>query len=128
MKRTILFLSVVIAIIFFSCNSVGKKHNDLIGKWQNTKADTVNYFLKISEDYAWEYYKNDELLEEGTFEVNENIFIMKHAVPAHSHSHEGNDRSHAHTEDHRYEFKLNDDKSELSFMSEGKTSVFKRIK
>lgn len=129
MKRTVLFLSVVlISIAFFSCNSGSKMQNDLIGKWQNTKTDTIDYILEIGENHVWKYYKNDELLEEGTFEINENMFIMKHVVPEHDHSHEGDDHSHAHPEDHKYEFKLNEDKSELSFVSEGKTSVFKRIK
>ncbi len=129
MRRTVLFLFVVlISIAFFSCNSGSKKQNDLTGKWQNTKTDTIDYILEIGENHVWKYYKNDELLEKGTFEINENMFIMKHVVPEHDHSHEGGDHSHAHPEDHRYEFKLNENKSELNFMSEGKTSVFKRIK
>ena len=127
MKKIFLFLSVIlISVIIFSCNSECKKHEDIIGKWQRADVDTISYVLEITENHEWKYYKNEELLEEGPFAVEENIFIMKHA--AEEHDHEGDDHDHAHAEDHKYEFSLNEDKTELSFSNEGKTTVFKKIK
>ncbi|MCK5028838.1 MAG: hypothetical protein KAR57_04335, partial [Bacteroidales bacterium] len=95
-----------------------------IGKWQRADVDTISYVLEITENHEWKYYKNEELLEEGPFAVEENIFIMKHAEE--EHAHEGDD--HAHADDHKYEYSLNEENTELSFISEEKTSVFTKMK
>jgi hypothetical protein len=129
MKKILLSLSVIlITVILFSCNTECKKHEGLIGKWERTVVDSVSttYILEITENHEWKYFKGEELLEEGPFAVEENIFIMKHAEE--EHSHEGDDHAHAHADDHKYEYSLNEEKTELSFTSEEKTSVFTKVK
>ncbi len=129
MKKFYLVLSVVfISVIIFSCNSECKKHEALVGKWERTVNDsvTITYVLEITENHEWKYFKDGELLEEGPFAVEENIFIMKHAEE--EHSHEGDDHDQAHADDHKYEFSLNEENTELSFISEEKTTVFKKKK
>jgi len=129
MKKILLSISVIlISVILFSCNPPCQKQDSLTGKWERTVVDSVSttYTLELTEDYEWKYYKGEELLEEGPFAIEENIFIMKHAVE--EHSHEGDDHAHEHADDHKYEFSLNEEKTELSFITEEKTTVFTKVK
>ena len=129
MKKLFLTLSIILTtIVFFSCNTPCEKNNALVGKWERTLVDSVSttYMLEITENQEWKYFKGEELLEEGPFTIEENIFIMKHAVE--EHSHEGEDHEHEHADEHKYEYSLNEDQTELSFITEEKTTVFTKVK
>ena len=130
MKKTLLFVSVILfTAIIYSCNTPCKKPASLVGEWEFAKNDSTIIILELAEDQTWKVFKNDELGEEGTYAIEENIFIMKHKVEEHDHGHgEEHDDHHAHPEDHRYEFALNENKTELSLISEEKTTLFKKIK
>jgi len=131
MKKNLLALSViVITIILFSCNTPCQKQDSLTGKWERTVVDSVttNYVLELTEDYEWKYFKDGELLEEGPFAIEDNIFIMKHAEEEHSHEGDDHDHAHEHADDHKYEYSLNEEKTELSFITEEKTTVFTKVK
>ncbi len=131
MKKILLSLSVfLITIILFSCNAPCQKEDHLTGKWERTVVDSVTttYTLELTEDYNWKYYKDGELLEEGPFAVEENIFIMKHAEEEHAHEGDDHAHEHEHADDHKYEYSLNEEKTELSFITEEKTSVFTKVK
>lgn len=126
MKKAILLLSAVFVIAMLSCNTTSQQ-DYLVGKWEKEGSDSISYVLELTENQEWKYYKNDVLAEEGTYVLENNTFIMKHAVVEHDHDHEGDHHEHAHPEDHKYQFALNEDYSMLSFITEDKTSKFIKL-
>lgn len=131
MKRAVL-ASLVIAIfaVIISCNSEKKADvTPLVGKWKKANVDSLNIVLELTADYAWNYFKNDSLLEKGIFELKDDSFIMKHAAEEekdHGHSH-ADGHGHAKPDDHVYKYMLNETKTELKLTHGEKTSVFNKL-
>lgn len=125
MKKFKLTSVILIAIVgfLFSC-TVAK--NDLAGKWEKENTPDMKLVLEITTDNSWNYFKNDTLVEKGTLEIKGDDFIMKHAHEEHSHA-EGAHHSHDKPADHVYKFSLNEDKNELSFITDKKTTVYKKV-
>lgn len=127
MKKPIIasVLFVVVLGVILSCNSNRNVNsNPLVGKWQKANVDSVRFVLEVTADNAWNYYKNDSLLEKGSLEIINDKFIMKHAEEAHN---ETTQHEHNKPDNHEYKFSLNADKTELSIISETKTSIYKKV-
>lgn len=130
MKKSILHSVIVMALLamIVGCNPVKKADvSDLAGKWQRIGVDTISLVLDVTADGVWKYYKDNELLEKGTLEINADQMIMKHDVEEHAHDESGEAHDHQHPEDHIYKFALNEDKTELSIISEKSTTVYRKL-
>ncbi len=133
MKKTFLSLSIIsVVMLLFACNFNKKEQaSPLVGKWEKANTDSISYVLELTADHAWKYYQDNELLEEGTFAIEGDKFIMKHAEEEdHGHEHgdgEEHEHQHKHADDHVYNYTLNNDKSELTLMHGDKSSVFKKL-
>lgn len=128
MKKSILAVFYVTVLgLMLACNSSNKSSNDLVGKWEKANSQDVRLVLEISSDNLWYYFKNDTLLEKGMLEIEDDKFIMKHAVEEHSHA-DGGSHEHEAPEDHKYKYSLNEEKNELSIISHEKTTIYKKLK
>ena len=131
MKNLFLKITLLSAVLVLSFGCENVVHN-VVGKWERVTDEEVKPILEFTRNGNWNYFKNDSLVEEGTFKIDAEEIILKHHVPEHSHDHsEGEhadqDHEHSHPEDHVLKYTLNEDKTELSLISEEKTSVYKKI-
>ncbi len=141
-------LLVALLALIISCNSETKNETDtdsetkteikaetkieikdFAGKWKKANVDSMTLVVEFTAEKEWNYFKNDTLVEKGTFEITEDMFIMKHAEEEHSHEgHEHKDgEEHKKREDHKYNFSLNAEKNELSLTHGEKTSVYNKL-
>lgn len=101
------------------------KDPNIIGRWEApARDDKADRIIEFKDGFKWNYYKNDERVERGTYHINNDVLTLVHVVNEHEHK-EG--EKHDHPEDHRYKYRYNSDKSELIFDDHGEKSVYKRI-
>ena len=113
----------VTTIVASSCTT--KSDSELmIGKWQNNGSDDIKIVVEFTKDLQWMFYKNDELLEKGIFELKEGHIILKHAHE--EHGHDNCNHEHKHPEDHVMDYVFESEM--LLKMGHGdKMSTYKRL-
>jgi len=116
----VLFVTVLVAS---SCST--KTDSELmIGKWQNSASADVKIVVEFTKDMQWMFYKNDDLLEKGIFELKDGHIVLKHAQE--EHGHENCNHEHKHPEDHTMDYIL--ESETLLRMGHGdKMSTYKRL-
>ena len=79
-----------------------------------------------SSNNEWKYYKEGEMVEEGTFVIEGTKFIMKHKPEEHTHE-DGTVHTHEASPDHVYEFQVSSDKKQMKLMHGNQTSVYNKL-
>lgn len=125
MKKAINSLLVVIAVVIcFACNSL-KDKDILVGKWERVGTDSLSLVIEFNDDNAWLYFKNGELVEDGTYLLQNKKLILKHTVDERDHDHD-HSHDHKHPEDHIYDYSFSKDSTELILGMGDKTSTYKK--
>ena len=93
-------VSAAIMLMSFGCKNVV---HDVVGKWEKVTDEEVKPILEFARNGNWNYFKNDSLVEKGTFKIDEEEIILKHFVPEHSHDHAHHDHAdHEHGHEHKH--------------------------
>lgn len=108
-----------------SNNTASETDANLIGKWKAPdRGDGSERILVFKKQLKWDYFKDGEQVEKGTYHIKDKLLTLKHIIETHSHD---DGEKHKHPKDHHYHYGFNDDKSELIFVIHGDTTVHKRI-
>ena len=65
------------------CTSNKSDNESFVGKWKRETSDQTNLVLELTSANEWKYYKEGEMVEEGTFVIDGTKFIMKHKAEEH---------------------------------------------
>ncbi|MCZ4694118.1 hypothetical protein DWB61_02545 [Ancylomarina euxinus] len=125
MKSLFKVLAVLFVTAILASSCVTKTDSELItGKWQSNGSSDVKIIVEFTKDMQWMFYKNDDLLEKGVFELKEGHILLKHAQE--EHAHDNCNHEHKHSEDHEMDYVL---ESEMILkMGHGdKMSTYKRL-
>lgn len=119
MKKLIWCLSLILILGLIGCAGEKSEGDSFVGKWKLERTDDADMVLELTAANEWKFYRDGEMVEEGTFTVEGTTFTMKHA-----HGHDGGS---AHAHDHVYEFSLSSDNKQMKLMSGDRTSVYNKL-
>jgi len=127
MKSLFKVLAALLITIIVASSCANKPDSErMIGKWQNNASTDAEIVVEFTKDMQWMFYKNDELLEKGIFELKEGQIVLKHTQK--EHEHDGHKCTHEHkkTEDNVMDYIFESDK-QLKMGHENKMSTYKRL-
>jgi len=125
MKSLFKILAVLFVTVIVTSSCASKTDSELIiGKWQNSGSSDVKIVVEFTNDMQWLFYKNENLLEKGIFELKEGHIILKH--PKEEHGHENCNHKHKQPEDNSMDYVF-DSQTVLKMGHAHKMSTYKRL-
>ncbi len=125
MKSLFKILTVLFVTMLIASSCASKADSELIiGKWQNSGSSDVKIVVEFTKDMQWMFYKNDNLLEKGIFELKEGLLILK--SPQEEHGHENCNHEHKQPENNSMDYVF-ESQTVLKMGHGDKMSTYKRL-
>lgn len=125
MKSLFKILAVLFVTVIVTSSCASKTDSELIiGKWQNNGSTDVKIVVEFTKDKQWLFYKNENLLKKGIFELKEGHIILKH--PKEEHGHENCNHEHNQPEDNSMDYVF-ESQTVLKMGHADKMSTYERL-